>query len=101
LTQTTPSASSSASVNSAACRSRRIFVAGYELDFYWADARLAIEVDGGAFHRTRRAFQEDRARDRALAVEGIQVARVTWRDLTTDGARLGAELEAIRRQRLP
>jgi len=81
-------------------RPSRIFVAGYELDFYWADARLAVEVDGGAFHRTRRAFHEDRARDRALAVEGIQVARVTWRDLTTDAAKLAAELDAIRRRRL-
>jgi very-short-patch-repair endonuclease len=79
----------------------RVFAAGYELDFYWADAGLAVEVDGRAFHGTRRAFQDDRARDRRLAAEGIQVARVTWRDLTTGPARLAAELEDIRRSRLP
>jgi hypothetical protein len=33
-------------------------------------------------------------------VDGIQVARVTSRDLTTGEAKLAAELEAIRRQRL-
>ena len=36
-------------------RPQRVTVAGYELDFYWPDARLAVEIDGRAFHRTRRA----------------------------------------------
>jgi very-short-patch-repair endonuclease len=78
---------------------QRIAVAGYELDFYWEDARLAIEVDGAAFHRTRRAFHEDRRRDRRLAGLGIQVARVPWRDLTEGELELVAELEAIRARR--
>jgi very-short-patch-repair endonuclease len=81
-------------------RPQRISVAGYELDFYWPDARLAIEVDGGAFHRTRRAFHEDRRRDRRLAAEGIQVARVPWLDLTSGADALAAELRAIRRARM-
>jgi very-short-patch-repair endonuclease len=79
---------------------QRIALAGYELDFYWSDARLAIEVDGGPFHRTRRAFHEDRRRDRRLASQGIQVARVPWLDLTEGAAQLALELKAIRRQRL-
>jgi very-short-patch-repair endonuclease len=80
-------------------RPQRVFAAGYELDFYWADAWLAVEVDGGAYHRTRRAFLEDRRRDRRLAAEGIQVARVPWRDLTEAAADLAAELRAIREAR--
>jgi very-short-patch-repair endonuclease len=80
-------------------RPQRVFAAGYELDFYWDDARLGVEVDGGPFHRTRRAFHEDRRRDRRLAAEGIQVARVPWRDLAGDGAVLADELKAIRAQR--
>jgi very-short-patch-repair endonuclease len=82
-------------------RPQRVSKVGYELDFYWPDARLAVEVDGRAFHATRRAFQEDRERDRLLATEGIQVARVTWRDLTREPERLARQLEAIRRERLP
>jgi len=78
----------------------RIHLAGYELDFYGHDARLAIEVDGAPFHRTRRAFHEDRRRDRRLAAVGIQVARVPWLDLTARAAEVAAELSAIRRQRL-
>jgi very-short-patch-repair endonuclease len=79
----------------------RIATGGYELDFYWADAGLAVEVDGRAFHATRRSFEEDRRRDRELAALGVQVARVTWSDLTRDAARLAEQLEAIRRTRLP
>jgi very-short-patch-repair endonuclease len=78
---------------------QRVFAAGYELDFYWSDARLGVEVDGGTFHRTRRAFHEDRRRDRRLAAAGIQVARVPWRDLTQTPAQLVAELKAIRAER--
>jgi very-short-patch-repair endonuclease len=78
---------------------QRIVTAGYELDFYWPDTRLAIEIDGGAFHRTRQAFHEDRRRDRRLAGLGIQVARVPWRDLTDGELELVAELKAIRARR--
>ena len=78
---------------------QRVAIAGYELDFYWRDARLAVEVDGATFHRTRRGFHEDRRRDRRLAVEGIQVARVPWLDLTETPAELASELKAIRAAR--
>jgi very-short-patch-repair endonuclease len=52
-------------------------VHGHEVDLYWPEARLVVELDGGAAHMTRRAFREDRRRDRRLAAEGIQVVRVT------------------------
>jgi very-short-patch-repair endonuclease len=70
-----------------------------EVDAYWPDARLAVEVDSRIYHATSRAFEEDRRRDRGLAALGIQVNRVTWRDMR-DGARLAAELGAIRARRL-
>ncbi len=65
---------------------RGALIEGRQVDFYWPQARLAVEVDGGAYHHTRRAFQEDRSRDRALATLGIQVLRVTWADLRSPGA---------------
>jgi hypothetical protein len=48
---------------------------GREHDFVWS--HLVVEIDGFAYHRTRRAFREDRARDRALLREGRRVARFT------------------------
>jgi very-short-patch-repair endonuclease len=75
-------------------------VEGYELDFYWPDARLAVEVDGAAAHHTRRGFHEDRRRDRTLAAKGIQVVRVPWLDLCGDTARVVSDVrEAIRVRR--
>lgn len=71
-------------------------VAGYEVDAYWPEAKLALEFDGAATHYTRRAFHADRRRDRALATEGVQTARVTWPDL---GAGLMGEVRAILRRR--
>ena len=70
-------------------------IAGHEVDAYWEDIRIAVEIDGAETHHTRRAFHEDRARDRRLAAHAIRVVRVTWRDLDDD-ARLAGELRAIR-----
>jgi very-short-patch-repair endonuclease len=57
---------------------------GYELDFLWREARLAIEIDGYAFHGDRAAFEADRRRDADLAAHGIQVMRVTWRQIADE-----------------
>lgn len=70
-------------------------VLGFEVDFLWPDARLAVEIDGALVHQTRRAFEGDRRRDRALAASGIQVVRVTWRDLTDAPVALASEVRAI------
>jgi very-short-patch-repair endonuclease len=72
-----------------------LWLGEYEVDAYWDDVRVAVEVDGGDTHLTRRAFQEDRTRDRRLAGSGVRVIRVTWADLQ-DEARLAAELRAVR-----
>ena len=50
----------------------------YQLDFYWPDARLAVEVDGYGAHSGRKAFEHDRLRDQRLAALGIITIRITW-----------------------
>lgn len=70
-------------------------VGGYEVDFLWPDARLVVEVDGAAFHHTRRAFHSDRRGDRALATLGVQAVRITWRDLCDRPDGLAADLLSI------
>jgi very-short-patch-repair endonuclease len=59
-------------------------VHGYELDFLWREEGLAVEMDGFAFHGDRAAFEADRRRDADLAARGIQVMRVTWRQITKE-----------------
>jgi very-short-patch-repair endonuclease len=71
-----------------------VFVEGYEVDFYLRDARLVVEVDGTASHRTRRSFESDRRRDAVLAAAGIRVMRVTWRQLRDEPEAVVARLAA-------
>lgn len=67
-----------------------------ESDFRWPDHRLIVEVDSWTFHgRTRRAFDSDRARDRAVLRTGWRVARFTDRQLLADRAGVAAELHAL------
>ena len=58
-------------------------IEGEEVDFVWRAARLIVEVDGYAYHRSPSAFESDRERDVVLAVAGWQVLRFTWTQLTT------------------
>src|SRR4051794_2860423 len=65
---------------------------GRELDFRWPHARLVVETDGWNTHRTRRAFENDRTRDRRLAVEGWRVIRITHRQLRDEADAIAADL---------
>ncbi|HWM09533.1 MAG TPA: DUF559 domain-containing protein [Solirubrobacteraceae bacterium] len=59
-----------------------ISIEGRECDFVWRDARLIVEVDGYAYHRSPSAFEADRERDVVLAVAGWTVLRFTWTQIT-------------------
>lgn len=71
-----------------------------ESDFRWPDHRLVVEVDSWTFHgRTRRAFDGDRARDRALLRDGWRVARFTDRQILGDPSTVVSDLRALLAQR--
>jgi hypothetical protein len=53
-----------------------------EIDFAHVGLRIAIEVDGRAFHSDRLSFERDRWRQNALTVGGWLVLRFTWEQLT-------------------
>lgn len=71
----------------------------YLVDFLWADASLIVEVDGWKAHRTRPAFEEDRARDARLAVLGYSVIRFTWRQVTGNANEVAKTVRALLRAR--
>jgi very-short-patch-repair endonuclease len=52
------------------------------LDVAFIDRRVALEVDGWAFHSDVDRFQRDRQRQNALVALGWTVLRFTWADLT-------------------
>jgi very-short-patch-repair endonuclease len=76
---------------------------GYEIDCFWPDASLAVELDGAAHHGSWQSQQNDRRRDSDLATRGIHVIRITWDQLVRETeptmARV-AQAIAVGRERL-
>jgi very-short-patch-repair endonuclease len=78
--------------------SMNFVVGGYELDCYWPEHLLAVELDTYGTHGSRLSFEEDRKRQRVLGLLGITLERVTDRQLDSEAdevlravaARLGA-----------
>ncbi|MGH2991542.1 MAG: endonuclease domain-containing protein [Solirubrobacterales bacterium] len=64
----------------------------FEVDCVWRSARLVVELDGRAAHRTEEAFESDRARDRALIAGGWLPMRVTWAHLHRQADTLESEI---------
>ena len=62
-------------------------VGTHEVDVYWPEQKLAIQLDGFEFHRTRRDHERDAASNRDLELVGIRVMRLTWDDVTVHGER--------------
>jgi very-short-patch-repair endonuclease len=67
----------------------------YEIDCLWEDRRVAIELDGGAVHKTTKAFHDDRERDRILTAEGFTTARMTWDHIHDTPQEVAADLQRI------
>jgi very-short-patch-repair endonuclease len=55
----------------------RVYVNGYEVDFYFPDLGLVVETDGGTFHRTPAQQTADRRRDQAHTAAGLTALRFT------------------------
>jgi very-short-patch-repair endonuclease len=59
---------------------------GYEVDAYWPEYNLVVEVDSREFHLNGKAFEDDRLKDAELVAAGYRVIRVTYRQLSQDPA---------------
>jgi very-short-patch-repair endonuclease len=71
---------------------------GYcEVDFFWPTQKLIVETDGWETHRTRAAFEHDRARDAALQAMGYRVVRFTRREVRDRPATVVRRLQRLLR----
>ena len=61
-------------------QTNRPYGAGY-VDCRWPAHRLTVELDSYRFHRTRRAWEQDRQRERDARARGDEFRRYTWRDV--------------------
>jgi hypothetical protein len=59
----------------------------HEVDSLWEKHKLAVQLDGFEFHRTRRDREKDAASDADLELAGYRVTRLTWDDVTIHGER--------------
>ena len=71
-----------------------VHIHGHEVDLLWRQQRLVVEIDGYAFHSSRRSFERDRRKDRELAAAGYLILRITWRELTDERDAVVATLSA-------
>jgi len=55
-----------------------------KIDFLWRAERLAVETDGGPFHRTRQSRERDAKRDQLLRVMAFEPVRFTDRQVARD-----------------
>ena len=75
---------------------QQVEIGAYRLDFAFVDARVAVEVDGHAFHdRTPEQAQRDRARDRELVARGWTPLRFTAREVFADAPGCTRQVAAI------
>lgn len=70
----------------------------YYIDVAFPGARVAIEVDGRAYHSDPRAFGRDRRRQNDLVAAGWTVLRFTWEDLRSNPDDVFRRIESALRQ---
>ena len=67
---------------------------GQQVDAFWPEHRLVVEVDSWKFHRDRAAFENDRARDATHVAHGYRVLRFTAAQLRDQPMIVIAQLAA-------
>jgi very-short-patch-repair endonuclease len=72
-------------------------IRGYEVDAYWPEQRLVVELDSWEHHSTRAAFERDR--ERSVELDGLdyRVLRFTYRQITERPAWVAAKLRRATR----
>lgn len=63
---------------------RNVWLGEWELDYYWPEHRLVLELDGGPYHLAVRDIERDRLRDAQLLSAGIVTLRITDRRYNDD-----------------
>ncbi len=74
-----------------------VYVEGELADVVFPEHRLVVEVDGWRYHRGKRAFNDDRRRDRKLVRAGWRVIRFTDDQVQYEPDLVGAELSELLR----
>ncbi|ASR02314.1 type IV toxin-antitoxin system AbiEi family antitoxin domain-containing protein [Gordonia rubripertincta] len=72
--------------------------AGYVIDFAFESGKVAVEIDGMAYHRDAEVFRSDRKRRNTLIAAGWTVLNFTWADLVEQPGYVAAQVKYALRQ---
>lgn len=75
-------------------------VNGREVDAYWPEARLIVQLDGYRYHSGRTAFEDDRELDAAMLDIQHITYRITWNRMTLTAATEGGRLLRVYRRQV-
>jgi very-short-patch-repair endonuclease len=67
------------------------------VDFAYPDLKVAVELDGAAYHSSQSARQRDRRRENDLVALGWRVLRFTWADLCDRASAVVNTLRCVHR----
>ena len=70
-------------------------VVNARVDGRWPDHRLTVELDGYRYHRTRHAWEQDRAREREARARGDEFRRYTYLDVFEHPGPMVADLRRL------
>lgn len=72
-----------------------VHVGGHLVDALWPKAKLIVELDGYANHRSPAQLRRDHQRDLELRAEGYVVVRYAWDQLESDPAAVAADIRRL------
>lgn len=74
---------------------RNVFIDGWEIDCYWPEQKVALELDGRPYHIAVRDMEKDRYKDAKLLTLGMRPLRITDRRLEHDPQGALSDLRAL------
>jgi very-short-patch-repair endonuclease len=76
----------------------KVWVSGFEVDFFWPDLGLVVETDGLHYHRTPMTQTRDRRRDQAHTAAGLTQLRFTHWQVAREPAYVQGILSQVTRR---
>ncbi len=67
----------------------------HAVDAYWPASKLVVQLDGFAYHRTRRDRERDATTDADLELARYRVLRLTWDDIMVHAKRTVRRIRAL------
>jgi hypothetical protein len=74
---------------------RNVYIDGWEIDCYWPQYQLAVELDGRPYHIAVRDMENDRFKDGKLLIIGIRTLRITDTRFNHDSAEVHEDLISL------